>query len=100
MHGLLRLKLINTETGFKARTRGRGHIDVGNIGWIFVGLLDRYWLVGWISGNGVGEGKQWAAHPVGEVVQEDPATKDLRKLSKQIKPTCIDHIADMKNNLT
>ena len=74
MHGLL-------------RTRGRGHIDVGNIGWILVGrsvgLLDRYWfvgwiLVGWISWNGVGEGKQWATHPVGEVVQEDPTTKDLR----------------------
>ena len=53
MRGLL--KLINTATGFKARTRGRGHIDVGNIGWILVGLLDcwidigllvGYWLVG------------------------------------------------------
>ena len=74
------------------------------VGWS-VGLLNKYWvvgwiLVGWISWNGVGEGKQWATHPVGEVVQKDPTTKDLRKLSKQIKPTCIDHIADMKNNLT
>ena len=44
MHGLLRSKLINTATGFKARTRGRGHIDVGNIGWILVCWI--YWFIG------------------------------------------------------
>ena len=52
------------------------------VGWS-VGLLNKYWvvgwiLVGWISWNGVGKGKQWATHPVGEVVQEDPMTKDLQ----------------------